>query len=478
MGVLWPTDIGRRTMHNQVPSGYVENDYNNTLRLSDSIIDDEFYFLKHDDSSGSLILSTELPPCEEFNDWCIVQANAQETREDSESTPTARTLKVIDTSSSPKSWWEYIASPFRGSSPQSEPSTTIEDLDPEKEALKNRIKDMEARINLLQLKWDHVTSRLTTPTTDCIYTITAPSAGASGFPVGEQQSRPPQNYTQNTVLPPVSSNFTPAVPVPSSELCGSPQPACDSPAPCVNSAGAPPEAVVPQENIASDKAETGNCIPSVVPPEPPRPETPPPPPIIGNIFKQGRKKKEVKLSKDEVHGKLKELIQASDISTANHKLAFDNFLKVFSFRNSVKVLNKLLTEYHFLVKQYPLDPSHCFKVMLHWEKELFSKLSKKDQEYYRKKKWYQIANQTEPEQIDQLIQQIREDLILRKKKEEEAKKLALVGNQQKSLIDELKKRNDSKLKEEVAAQGEQELDLLNASGIDLTQSELLASFCD
>mmetsp|Transcript_133769 Transcript_133769/g.198918 ORF Transcript_133769/g.198918 Transcript_133769/m.198918 type:complete len:531 (-) Transcript_133769:30-1622(-) len=482
--------------------------------LSASLHDDEYYFVRCNDSVSNLgnssILSAD---SEDFDsdDWCIVQCPKTEPNEDGQQ---KRTVKIVDTTTN-SSWWETLSSfSFSTSTPPTSPTT--EGNTAREQELQQQIKDLQIQIRLLNLKWDHVTSSSfpQSPVASRIITISPNGKGESPISTGLPVS--PLSATPNAQFSVVSSpipNFPanaqvqqngilvhPSVPSPAinQQNENSVNPTIPTDPPLINPKSTAenttqiPNATPSIPDTSSSTVNTVNSQPqpevspapvapppTAVPPPPPA-NIPPPPPIEG-MNPEARKKKAAKkkeVSPSDVEKLLYELIQASTISPSNYKIAFDNFLKVFSFPDAHKVLNKMLTDYHFLVKEYPLDPSRCFKIMLRWEKDLFSTLSPEDCKMYRKSQWVQITKLEIEDEIVAQFKWIKNDVLVRKKKEEDLKKMKETGAQQNSVIDEMKRLHDAQKKEEDASQMQKELENLTTASIDLNESQFLLSMCE
>ena len=488
--------------------------------LSNSLVDDEMYICSVSGNS------------EDLQDWFLVQTKSTDSIEDLNNSTDSqqqqkKTLQIIDKQSVPSGFWNSVSSSLFGSSEQDPAQKSVKSA--REEALEQQIKELKIQINLLNLKWDHLSG---SPIPSRSVTMsTSPSNANAGFlnqqfaqqsngsPViiqrivqvpnqCEQQfidtnniNNVPVQYVTNTpsavsqpISIPISVGANDQIPQPQQEtFIQNPQTTESEPTSMPIVQPTPP-LTIPQsnqeevENTQINQNETEKIAAqetitpeSDIPPPPPAitgPLPPPPPPL--NAKDLGKPKKvEKKLDEAAIENKLRELIAASDVVPSNQQICFTHFHKKFlNIPRGMEILNNLVEDYHFVVKKYPLAPEICFKTMFLWEKELFLtlNLTEKEKKQLLKSKWYQIANtdiNNKPE-LQKQFDLIKKDVANKRKKQQEEQAKLLQGSRQSSVIDELKNLHQARQKNDLEAQKESELANMQHDEIDLTESAFFA----
>jgi hypothetical protein len=202
----------------------------------------------------------------------------------------------------------------------------------------------------------------------------------------------------------------------------------------------------------------------VAPPPPP----PPPPPAPGTVPENGSAKKRAQvrseafatvpteLSSEQVEQVVRSEIGLSGKTPVAIRAAIDNFLRAFARPEHKVLLQKLATDYAFLIRALPLQPLDCVKKMSAWERLLFKGMDEAGAAALRKRKQIEIA--TLPcEAVEEEVAKIRKAETVRIQKEQEAR----VASQIKGdLLGALKERFDAQKEDEERAAGELELSML------------------
>jgi hypothetical protein len=144
------------------------------------------------------------------------------------------------------------------------------------------------------------------------------------------------------------------------------------------------------------------------------------------------------------------------------RAAIDNFLRAFARPEHKVLLQKLATDYAFLIRALPLQPLDCVKKMSVWERLLFKGMDEAAAGALRKRKQIEIA--TLPcEAVEEEVAKIRKAETVRIQKEQEAR----VASQIKGdLLGALKERFDAQKEEEQRAAGELELSMLQVGTLE------------
>eukprot|EP01117_Protostelium_nocturnum_P006650 TRINITY_DN2394_c0_g2_i1.p1 TRINITY_DN2394_c0_g2~~TRINITY_DN2394_c0_g2_i1.p1 ORF type:complete len:460 (+),score=206.00 TRINITY_DN2394_c0_g2_i1:80-1381(+) len=204
---------------------------------------------------------------------------------------------------------------------------------------------------------------------------------------------------------------------------------------------------------------------------------PPPPPLPGQlpqIKAMGtillKPKIHIKTRK-EIESDLESLINDSDLLDLNKPKAVANFLRSFPEKSEkhAKLLEKLVTDYPFLIKRFPLQPKTCYKRYQLWEEHLFGKIddetSSVKTQTLRKKKTIEIEKLASSTEILAEIKNIFAFLEAEKRKEIEKEKAKKLINLQSSMVSELQGKLQQVAMKENVQKAELEMSIIESEEI-------------
>ncbi|PRP78331.1 actin binding protein [Planoprotostelium fungivorum] len=173
----------------------------------------------------------------------------------------------------------------------------------------------------------------------------------------------------------------------------------------------------------------------------------------------------------DIEREVKSLIDDSDIININKPRALDNFLRLFP-ANSVahtRVLERMLTDYSFLIRQLPLQPQTCYKRFKLWEDQLFKRVEQEEGKdkvtALRKKKAIQIEKLNTSNEIREEVSRTIQFLANERKKEAEREKEKARGKLMNSMVGELKDKLVEVKQKDQLQQAQKELENIESTEI-------------